>query len=531
MQKRRRIELDFPSVGADSGEEEPSSWRNGKLSDWTLHLSQTDYQVHRFVFGQGPRSSVFLSKAFSGLAFGSSATATTDLTGLIPSCCEGRIFEAALDFAYTGKLATASAMDLVLLCKVGDVLQMRALLEVAVGWLNLEGAISGPSAIGMMEALAQVGSIGSGLQAGVEEVAAEAIASQINECKVSELALLPTEFMAALLERDNLQVRHEDDVFELVHQLAPVTPDAQLVAGLWQKVRFGQLSPKALIAAAKVKEIPQGLFAYLLAGGALGPSAPRWFEGAQIQPPDSDFPELGSWLGERHFLPRRCMGSEHTVNVLHVYSVKQDAVAAYLAEYGRGHELLAVMKDRCSKWESMNMQEPPRSLEGHCPDVVITAGIKDPPAQVPEVVRNGLPEIFEHKVGVVALTAISCLGIEPVEPVSPLIDEDFLEICIDEPGTLSLCVPDHPIFRNFDPRAYAIGGLIDTLPRFDVKKGSRVLAKWSQTETPEIIESADSRVVTFVHLEHAATWNRQMRHLLRNAVAYVAPERRRKYNV
>ena len=102
--KRRRIQLHFPATSVDQEAAEKAHWRNGKLSDWTLQLGQKAYPVHRYVFGQGEHNSAFLAQAFAAQRFRSTHTATTDLTKLIPSCCEGRIFEAALDFAYTGKL-------------------------------------------------------------------------------------------------------------------------------------------------------------------------------------------------------------------------------------------------------------------------------------------------------------------------------------------------------------------------------------------------------------------------------------------
>ena len=146
MPKRRRIELCFPATCVDADASEKGTWRNGKFSDWTLQVGDKTYPVHRYVFGQGLHNSAFLAQAFTAHGFGSASTARTDLTTLIPSCCEGHIFEAALDFAYTEHLKESSASDLVFLAKVGDVLQMRTLLEAVTKNMNQEGVVSGTAA-------------------------------------------------------------------------------------------------------------------------------------------------------------------------------------------------------------------------------------------------------------------------------------------------------------------------------------------------------------------------------------------------
>jgi len=315
----------------------------------------------------------------------------------------------------------------------------------------------------------------------------------------------------------------EDDIFELVHKLSQTKVES--VVQLWKKVRFGQLSPKSLAAAAKLKEIPHGFFAYLLAGKALGPHEPDWFEEDIMQPPDDDFKELGDWLGAHHFVPRACFGSEPGLRVQYLYSVKDSEEGkSFLAENSCGRELRHVV--RHGQWSSTNVHPSVAHhplfgfLSGSTrPECIIMANMRDLPAE--RHIDSMTRDICRNQLGVVLLCASSCFDFEPI---TARVTVDHQEsITLEERGTLCLAVPHHPLFYNFDPRGYVPPRLTSShSDSFRVRQGSRVLATWSNCKTPEIIESSDSRVLTFVNFDSATHgWNEQMCHILRNAVAYV----------
>jgi len=524
MQKRRRIELNFPSTTGDSDAAEESTWRNGKLSDWMLQLQDKTYPIHRFVFGQGPRCSSFLAKAFNAHAFGSAGKATTNLTDLIPWCCEGRIFETALDFAYSGKLEKCSAFDLVCLCRVGDALQMRALLDATVERLNQPETLLGEAAFDVVAALTQLGNTGESLQKQLQEAAAEAIALQFSDYTVDKLATLPTSFMEILLDRKDLKVIHEDDLFELVLKKASAAAHPEVSVRLWQKVRFGQLSPKALERAAKVKEIPPRLFAYILVGKSLGRFDPKLYDDLDYTSPDDEFQDLGEWLGAHHFFPRNHLHHLGGFNFLHLYGARQDREGmARLVEYGNGSALRSCMPS--SRWASMNICAGSKGQPAwDSYDVVIMTDVTEVPQPVPRGVLSGLQNVIERGGGVIALSGTGDLEIQPVIKRDHS-DFDPCECTLADPGNLCVCSPEHPIFRNFDPRAYVARGLVPQRPDFGVKEGARILAKLSGTDSPEIIESADSRVILFANLGLSPEWNPQVCHLLRNTVAHVTQSR------
>lgn len=173
MAKRRKVVLDFPVVAADSAANQLADWRSGDFSDWTLTIDSEHYAVHRVVLSRGERSSAFLERAFSSDAYASTAAKTTDLSGFSSDMCTGSIFQGALDFAYKGVLPediAESAKDLVLLCKVVDALQMRALLSACVEKLNEPDVLSHRSAIGVAKILDWVKDLGSDLWAQLLDV-------------------------------------------------------------------------------------------------------------------------------------------------------------------------------------------------------------------------------------------------------------------------------------------------------------------------------------------------------------------------
>merc|ERR1712048_267440 len=89
------------------------------------------------------------------------------------------------------------------------------------------------------------------------------------------------------------------------------------------------------------------------------------------------------------------------------------------------------------------------------------------------------------------------------------------------PSHLVVKASGHPIFRNFDPRAYSAGSLAISGLEHDITEGARVLACWSVGEVPEIVESACGRILSFGHFDELP-WNDQMKQLLRNAAEYVS---------
>jgi len=257
-----RVDVPFPELPSDADTEIPS-WRTGLHSDWQLRLGPTIFSIHKVLTGHGRRASGFLCSAFTTgqrLQIGgledscANATTETDLSNVLPEQV-WPVFGEVLDYVYNDELNLNEANAVPLLC-CADALQIKSLFLLCVDGINdLLSTTSAPRIL--RDAATLLG--GSPLEQ-IQKAAMDVIAENFNSYSAEDLETIPMTQVIQILQRDDLRIMHENEVFDRVLEITErLTGESRLdVANqLWQAVRFGALSNVCYLRAAQVDEIPK----------------------------------------------------------------------------------------------------------------------------------------------------------------------------------------------------------------------------------------------------------------------------------
>uniref|UniRef100_A0A7S1WUC1 BTB domain-containing protein n=1 Tax=Alexandrium catenella TaxID=2925 RepID=A0A7S1WUC1_ALECA len=261
-----RVDVPFPELPSDADTEIPS-WRTGLHSDWQLRLGQTEYRIHKVLTGHGPRASAFLCSAFTTgqqLAAGccleesrgssGGCIGETDLSNILPEQV-WPVFGEVLDYVYSEELHLTDE-NAVPLLRCADVLQIRSLFLLCVEGINeLLSVTAAPKILGD-----SVGLLGGALAEQIQKAAQDVIAEHFDAYSVADLQRIPTTQLVQILKRDDLNLMHENEVFDRVLETAELlnSEDRKAeVIQLWQTVRFGALSNSYVIRASQVEAIPK----------------------------------------------------------------------------------------------------------------------------------------------------------------------------------------------------------------------------------------------------------------------------------
>ncbi|CAE8640481.1 unnamed protein product [Polarella glacialis] len=228
------------------------SWRDGRVSDWTVTLGGQQFQLHRWQL-------IKASGFFEGQFNKGFEAAGTDLTKVLPKAA-WPAFEVCWDYIY-GEMSHEDLHKLepklcLPLLKIADVLEIDALLqEVIVSFESLidTDAIALASNIdGLLEGEADK------LHVWVERIL-EVIRHSFqwllaDDDRRQQLLQLPSALVKVLLSADRLAVRSEDEVFQFIRsymQLRGFSSGALLSleeeAELWCLVRVPHLSASSLL--------------------------------------------------------------------------------------------------------------------------------------------------------------------------------------------------------------------------------------------------------------------------------------------
>lgn len=267
LQARRtaRVDVPFPELPSDADTEIPS-WRTGLHSDWQLRLGQTEYRIHKVLTGHGPRASAFLCSAFTTgqqLAVGctpeenrgaGSCIGETDLSNIVPEQV-WPVFGEVLDYVYGEELHLTDE-NAVPLLRCADVLQIRSLFLLCVEGINeLLSVTAAPKILADSVSL-----LGGALAEQIQKAAQDVIAEHFDAYTIEDLQRIPTTQLVQILKRDDLNLMHENEVFdrvlETVELLNSEDRKAEVIQ-LWQTVRFGALSNSYVIRASQVEAIPK----------------------------------------------------------------------------------------------------------------------------------------------------------------------------------------------------------------------------------------------------------------------------------
>jgi len=503
---KRKISLVFPDVAADAEICEQFSWRaGGMFSDWSLRLGIDQvYPVHRVVLGTGPRASVFLNKAFASETFGYATSRETDLSELLPEVCKGTIFDMVLDFSYQGKLpCDLPAEDLVLLLRVGDVLQMRALMEASIVALNADDMITKDSAPHILLALGRVRCEGSSTQTEIETLAAMTVAQHFYEYSEEERASWSIAMLELVLMEPCLQVPSEDYIYDVVRNLVSRTESLEQKIGLWQKVRFGCLSPGILVEAAGVEEIPKEIFVFLAAARQLLP--PLW-----IFPLARDYEDSlmslkvvgldASWVGIQHFVPR--VSASLKCAYAFAWQCDGNGIKAAALNF-KGHSLCHALRALGCEVELINIAE--RTTFKQMPgllnkfDVVIMS--PDAFAKGKSVLNLharaasiAIAQFVAHGGGLLALSTMASSPFECRGLAFPLKRNPHVENLVSDSRSLRL-LKEHAICRHIDAASFRTTAPVQV----EAVAGAQIIAQWSTGE-PAIAEGEGGRIL--VDLTH-----------------------------
>jgi len=257
-----RVDVPFPELPSDADTEIPS-WRTGLHSDWQLRLGQTEYRIHKVLTGHGPRASAFLCSAFTTgqqLAAASlpedksGCGGETDLSNILPEQV-WPVFGEVLDYVYSEELHLTDE-NAVPLLRCADALQIRSLFLLCVEGINeLLSVKAAPKILAD-----SVGLLGGALAEQIQKAAQDVIAEHFDAYTISDLQRVPTSQLVQILKRDDLNLMHENEVFdrvlETVELLNSEDRKAEVIQ-LWQTVRFGALSNSYVIRASQVEAVPK----------------------------------------------------------------------------------------------------------------------------------------------------------------------------------------------------------------------------------------------------------------------------------
>lgn len=178
----------------------------------------------------------------------------TDLTQILPEDVWPHFGE-VLDFIYGEDVSITEKSAVPLLC-CADILQIRSLFTLCVDRIN-DGLMSVAFAPRILADSAVL--LGGSLAEQIQGAAEDVIAENFDVYATGELAGIPTDHLVQILKRDDLNIMHENDVFDrirgLAAQLGAIGRQAEAVK-LWQCLRLGSLSNCYLARASRLEFLP-----------------------------------------------------------------------------------------------------------------------------------------------------------------------------------------------------------------------------------------------------------------------------------
>mmetsp|Transcript_90971 Transcript_90971/g.284563 ORF Transcript_90971/g.284563 Transcript_90971/m.284563 type:complete len:488 (-) Transcript_90971:158-1621(-) len=275
------------------------SWRDARVSDWTVVLGEHEFKLHRWQLLQA-------SGFFEGHFQDGFAATSTDLTSVLPRAA-WRGFEACLDHIYGEAERADLAADMVMpLVKIADILEIESLFtrasERAKELLRTDPVALLRSSEGLLEAA------GDKLRMLYLRALEGARARFEDLCRdrqhVEALLGLPLPIAAELLSTDTLEVESEDTVLRFLDRyvarraLGGLHSDEE-EAQLWRLLRVPCLRAEGLLQVRRMRleerlglPVQQGLWLRLarleLKDG-----------GAELDRLLKDAPELATWCTPR----------------------------------------------------------------------------------------------------------------------------------------------------------------------------------------------------------------------------------------
>jgi len=256
MQMKRKLTAAFVEIPQEK-ETLQRSWRTGEHSDWVLVLGPKEYTIHKVIIATGERASAFLAASFRKHC---GQNERTDLTDLVPQTCWAH-FEALLDYVYHGEDIEVNVESWGPFMKIADILQIRALYTkcVEVG-ADLISHNTAPRVVADAVEL----QLGGDLQHQVVQIAVEVMAQHFSSYTHKELLGLPLQVFEALLQRDDLEVINEDQVFDFLLSTSKDLGDTEMQT-LWRCCRLHALSPERTLDIMQIDEIPKAAVVWALA--------------------------------------------------------------------------------------------------------------------------------------------------------------------------------------------------------------------------------------------------------------------------
>jgi len=256
MQKKRKLTAAFCEIPQEK-ETLQRSWRTGEHSDWVLVLGAKEYTIHKVIVATGERASAFLAASFRKHC---GEKERTDLTDLVPQSCWPH-FEALLDYVYHGDDIEVSVDSWGPYMKIADILQIRALytkcVEVGADLISHDTA---PRVVADAVEL----ELGGELQQQVVQIAVDVMAQHFSSYTHKDLHGLPLPVFESLLQRDDLEVANEDQVFDFLINASKDLGDAEMQR-LWRCCRLHALSHERTLLIMQVDAIPKAAVVWALA--------------------------------------------------------------------------------------------------------------------------------------------------------------------------------------------------------------------------------------------------------------------------
>jgi len=223
-------------------------------------LGPKEYTIHKVIVATGERASAFLAASFRKHC--GQTSERTDLTELIPQTCWPH-FEALLDYVYHGE----DVADIEVrvsnwgpLMKIADILQIRALYTkcVEVG-ADLISHNTAPNVVADAVEL----QLGGELQQQVVQIAVDVMSQHFSSYTHNDLLGLPLQVFEALLQRDDLEVTNEDQVFDFLVSTSKDLGDPEMQR-LWRCCRLHALSPERTLQIMQIDAIPKAAVVWAL---------------------------------------------------------------------------------------------------------------------------------------------------------------------------------------------------------------------------------------------------------------------------
>eukprot|EP00747_Dinoflagellata_sp_TGD_P172076 gnl/TRDRNA2_/TRDRNA2_207691_c0_seq1.p1 gnl/TRDRNA2_/TRDRNA2_207691_c0~~gnl/TRDRNA2_/TRDRNA2_207691_c0_seq1.p1 ORF type:complete len:459 (-),score=63.06 gnl/TRDRNA2_/TRDRNA2_207691_c0_seq1:141-1346(-) len=360
------------------------------------------------------------------------------------------------------------------------------------------------------------------MQAEIEDLAAMKVAQHFSEYTEEERASWSAEIVELVLKDPGLQAPSEDFVFYFVRNVVSRVVPSEFKVRLWQKVRFGCLSPSVLVEAAHVEEIPRELFIFLAAARQCLPPLSthkelNLFEASLLS---LKFVDLDvSWMGVQHFVPRKCA----TLKCAYVYGYQCDAKGvAAAALHFRGRRLCDALRLIGCVVESINFVDAvilDEDLDLFNQFDVVILGI-DNFVQGTDILepfssqmKKQAVDLVQHIVrfvqqggGLLSLSRVHPKAFEDAGMIYPLKKVQRITVSHDSDDyvsraelgqaadgrsrSLQLLINNHPIFQHVDVASFRTTAPEPML----TLEGARIIARWSTGE-PAVAESPCGRIV------------------------------------